>query len=477
MAYLRTYHPNSVVLPKELVIKKGIPRSLKGFPEEQFKGFNRPYLFYDIAYTADNKSLIAIGECYAFIDKLPPIKFFLNGVQLKHSIITQAIILIVEIELPKENFLQNSLSIELPTYKWNIELQSNQFFSQDHTLTLSTMQKNNNVQWIIDWTRYHHRVHGVTRVIIYDNDSDDLETLKEKLRNISETIEIIVVYWHYPYRIKIDQKYVVKNKIQISVFNHCNYIFKNNGWLLNMDIDEYLAGGEVPLAEFLNKQEKKYLIFERYRVPNINENRKILKTPTFRDYSHTQGKEESGKYVAKFDENYLFYTHCLLKIYRLTNSRIIKSGGKTKHKSIKDFYVYFRNYVYINVIRRVDNLIIKFADDRLFSAYKFVRHVATKVEKDVKSGGKITLESIMCIFMYLPCRIYIRLNKTVRENESSNHPFIIYHYEALTTGWRNPDRLKEKNYLPQSPNENYTKDDSILKLAIKHGVVDNIQGS
>ena len=49
-------------------------------------------------------------------------------------------------------------------------------------LTLSTVQKNNKLKWIKDWIEYYKEVHGVDRVILYDNASEYQSTLEQELK-------------------------------------------------------------------------------------------------------------------------------------------------------------------------------------------------------------------------------------------------------------------------------------------------------
>jgi len=43
--------------------------------------------------------------------------------------------------------------------------------NEENLLTLVTLQKDNPLQWIKDWIRWHNHMHGVGRLILYDNGS------------------------------------------------------------------------------------------------------------------------------------------------------------------------------------------------------------------------------------------------------------------------------------------------------------------
>lgn len=48
-------------------------------------------------------------------------------------------------------------------------------------LGLVTLQRNNPLPWILDWCRWHHRLHGVSRLVLYDNASDNRDELAAAL--------------------------------------------------------------------------------------------------------------------------------------------------------------------------------------------------------------------------------------------------------------------------------------------------------
>ena len=65
---------------------------------------------------------------------------------------------------------------------------------------ITTMQKNEPIQWMQDWVEYYYKEHGVRGFCIYDNNSDQytVEELQEKLDNNPFDIKINVVNWNIP---------------------------------------------------------------------------------------------------------------------------------------------------------------------------------------------------------------------------------------------------------------------------------------
>ena len=64
-----------------------------------------------------------------------------------------------------------------------------------------TLSRNNEIRWISDWIRYHHRVHGTEAVLLYDNDSSKYTAteLQAELRAAHPGLLIMVVAWPFKY--------------------------------------------------------------------------------------------------------------------------------------------------------------------------------------------------------------------------------------------------------------------------------------
>ena len=123
------------------------------------------------------------------------------------------------------------------------------------SLLLSTLQKDNDLQWLEDWCAWHHRAHGVERIVIYDNGSADAEKTRSRLDQASERMEhgVVVVDWGFPYGTP------TRPFTQTVALNHCRLAFGARAkWHINLDVDEYLynASGR-PLADHLECRERR----------------------------------------------------------------------------------------------------------------------------------------------------------------------------------------------------------------------------
>jgi len=106
-------------------------------------------------------------------------------------------------------------------------------------LQFATLQKNSPFAWIADWLGHAARL-GVDRVILYDNGSDDVESLPERLRALPLALEIVLVHWPYAYGPLRNYRNRFSQPSQIV---HSHSCFGASDWSGNFDIDEYLVVG------------------------------------------------------------------------------------------------------------------------------------------------------------------------------------------------------------------------------------------
>ncbi len=66
---------------------------------------------------------------------------------------------------------------------------------------LHTLSKDNEVRWIVDWIRYHERIHGADAVLFYDNGSSryTVSELAAELTAAFPAMVIVVVAWPFKY--------------------------------------------------------------------------------------------------------------------------------------------------------------------------------------------------------------------------------------------------------------------------------------
>ncbi len=268
---LVVYKPCSVELPQSHLIKREIPYP---HPVEHINRHKEDVktIFYDIFFSPLSHKFFCLGPTlYNLKQELFPLTITINGQKIKFLYYEIERLFFLEGEPYKGEF-SNKLAITFAfrtfTKKVCIDADHNICSPNSSRLTISTLQKDNAVQWINDWIIWHRNLHGVERVVLYDNDSSNLKHLTETLSRI-KNIQIILVKWFFPHGIR------PYKSAQHGSLNHCRLKFPvQDGYCINLDIDEYLVkpSRKESLSNYLD-QRLKYpspgaVIFRSNIVPN-----------------------------------------------------------------------------------------------------------------------------------------------------------------------------------------------------------------
>ncbi len=155
-------------------------------------------------------------------------------------------------------------------FKWQdfsqtIRLQENPFINAEPKLTLTTLFKDTYPEWVKNWCVYYHETHQVSRIILYNNDKQLPETLKQTLEQLTKDYEIEL------WLVSCDMEFVLGfNSCQNCTLNHSYYwCMQAASYFLNFDLDEYLHNDtNRPLLEYLEKKGKNCPhLFPLFNVP------------------------------------------------------------------------------------------------------------------------------------------------------------------------------------------------------------------
>jgi hypothetical protein len=124
---------------------------------------------------------------------------------------------------------------------------------------LHTLSKDNEVRWIIDWIRYHERVHGADAVLFYDNGSSrySASELQAELTAAFPDMVVVVVSWPFKYGPQGGMAGAVNGQeapwdsdyCQAGSLQHARLRFLRLARsVLNADIDELVVGPESIFA-------------------------------------------------------------------------------------------------------------------------------------------------------------------------------------------------------------------------------------
>ena len=256
------YRPRPLLIPEGMGLVRDRLPTYPGAPKEEVETpMDSRTIFFDVFHSAQAKKIIAIGpEMRNLRDKLLPLKILCGGRELKYKMETPLDytrlrwkngLTILYIEDPR---FKSDEEIELtfcwPSFKQELSIGPSPFDGRKFTeFTLMAIQKDTPPVWISDWCRFFNRVHNISRIVLYDNASSNLEELKSELQGLSEEMEIHLVYWNFPFGPPSSRF------AQLGALNHCYWNLKDRSkYFLNFDIDEYLVNRTpYSLSEYLNR--------------------------------------------------------------------------------------------------------------------------------------------------------------------------------------------------------------------------------
>ncbi len=273
---IRTYYPQAVFLPDG--IERVVPleqQELIGLllPKQQQAYYDSKTLFYDL-FVQSNR-LICIGPPFYSIGAPLAIKH--RGKDLRFKLIRGDQWRgpeVIDIKIPFRRTQASQLDLEFVFEEFTIEVSyhyhKNISLAQ-RDLCLVNLQKDNSLIWIKDWCRWHIRVHGVQRIVLYDNGSSYWPTLDKELVEIDEEVEIILVHWPYRYG-PFPGTFPKYKYTRIGMLNHFRLFFgAQTSWCINLDIDEFLYfDSPMPLKKYLELPKnfmRPYISLAHYLFP------------------------------------------------------------------------------------------------------------------------------------------------------------------------------------------------------------------
>ena len=292
------YHPRPVYLPAG--VKRGIFHNVDDnghlLKEEDRAAYDYTTLFFDVFLSADKRTLICLGP--PFVGMGQPRSVLWGEKNLKFTVFGPGsrnpkwLLSMVFVDMGPPGWQDcPSLTMHFEHFEVTLNINAAKVFARKTELVLTTLQKDDPLAWIEDWCAWHGRVHGVQRIIIYDNGSSAAYSLEELSQQLAkQEAEVFLVHWPFPY----GPTYSGRNQFaQRGSLNHCRLCFGHLGkWFVSLDVDEYLyLNSTTPLQEYLNRPAF---------IP-----RPVIYVDSYRLYS--SAKEDQG--ISPFD-------HCMRSPYR-----------------------------------------------------------------------------------------------------------------------------------------------------------------
>ncbi len=283
-------------------------------------------VFYDIFYDSAKKQVIGFGPALHKLGKHNKLmRVLIDNQTVPFSLTSMKMIRLLQVEMNELDSKPNvQVKLQFSEFEETFSVKTTQNLRTKTTvakpeLTLTTLQKDNPVEWIEDWINWHYRLYGINRLILYDNISSNRNNLIEHLNNMDLPVEIILVDWPFEYGLgggSFGQK---------GALNHCRLAFPvPAGYCINIDIDEYLVyQGNSSLLGYLKNE------FQTHKIGSMRMREKWIPR------QHRKGEEDSKSLMRAYDH----YFH--------RRDQGIQASGKTKYIYQYDRVLY--NSVHIAV--------------------------------------------------------------------------------------------------------------------------------
>ena len=273
------YRPIPVLIPEDSACRRDflfrrstVDNTL--LTEADYREYDSRTIFYDVFRCDDNRTVVAIGPPPVNLrNELEKLRIIYSGRVIPHRTRDHRHFCILELicDQPTNSEKNLPLRFSFPSFDVDIEVHPPLLstLAEASHLSLMTLQRNNPLSWILDWCRWHHRLHGVSRFVLYDNASDNREDLAAALARMDETVDIVLVDWPFPYG---PGRSSTNRFCQTGAKNHCLHRFGSaDAWCLILDIDEYLvASGEKTFKQYLQDCENNgvvEVVFDSFIVP------------------------------------------------------------------------------------------------------------------------------------------------------------------------------------------------------------------
>jgi hypothetical protein len=172
-------------------------------------------------------------------------------------------------------------SSELAETDLQVNSDRNEFFLGMRVLL--TENKNNELDWICDWIRFHRDVHGANAVLLYDNSSTvyDLNELMSRLQAISGVDRLCIVSWPFKFGPQGYKGFWDSDFCQYGALENARWRFLQKAKsVLSCDIDELLVTRDKSIFDLAESSKLGYVSFYGRWIVGVDE--------------ETRGKEPSA---------------------------------------------------------------------------------------------------------------------------------------------------------------------------------------
>ena len=272
------YRPTPVLIPEDSACRRDFLSRQSTIDnarltEADYHEYDSRTIFYDVFRCDDDRKVVAIGPPPVNLrNDLEKLRITCGGRILPHRKREYLKLYVLELTCDQTANAEKDLPLRFSFPSFDVEIEVPPPLSSPAEvlhLGLMTLQRNNPLPWILDWCRWHHRLHGVSHIVLYDNASDNRDDLVAALARMDETVDIVLVDWPFPHGPGRSHK---NRFCQTGAQNHYLLRFGSaDEWCLNLDIDECLGvSGNKTIKQYLHDCEGNGVVevlFDSFMVP------------------------------------------------------------------------------------------------------------------------------------------------------------------------------------------------------------------
>jgi hypothetical protein len=239
---VKVVQPSGMTLPAHSALRRVPPRKPEDMQDDYLEKYDSHTVFYDVFQSGDDIWLCG-PPASNLKEPLEKAVWRVDGTEVGHAVELSDWGRVQRSRIVGEGYGRH-LTLDLGSTGFSAVIapdESDLFAGQR---TIITKSKDNDLVWIQDYLRYYHLVHGVTGVVLYDNNSTRYtpQDVADAIAQVDGITTAVVVDWAFPFGPNGGPKKIWDSdycQYGMLEHGHFRYLRKAAG-VISTDIDELI---------------------------------------------------------------------------------------------------------------------------------------------------------------------------------------------------------------------------------------------